>query len=250
MKQTMKRLTALLLALSLLLGFACVNAGAADADLLPEQAKTEVYINPAYESLVGVQDLEQPEAEELESPDLSATTYYTTVAAAGKAMRAQLKKRAKSITIHFKIKGSYDTLPRAISKYAMRHTRVPTEGDYLAFQFAGWSCTTNSVIKLSTGVRYLSLYYTVTYYDSAAQEKEMNTAVSNLRSQLGLSGMNTLQKIGTVYNFICHNVYYDYTHLDDSNYKLKYTGYAALVNRSAVCQGYALAFDDIGFCPH
>ena len=91
MKQTMKRLTALLLALSLLLGFACVNAGAADADLLPEQTKTEVYINPAYESLVGVQDLEQPEAEEMESPDLSATTYYTTVAAAGKAMSAAPK---------------------------------------------------------------------------------------------------------------------------------------------------------------
>lgn len=35
------------------------------------------------------------------------------------------------------------------------------------------------------------------------------------------------------------NVKYDYENLDDTDYKLKYTAYAALLNGTAVCQGYA-----------
>lgn len=240
MKQTMKRLTALLLTLSLVMGLVCIGAAATNTDTSPDGTQTTVYINPVYKNLVGVQDLEQPETGELESPDLYATTYYTTVAAAGKVMRAQLKKRTKTIRIHYKTKGSFNNLSHSIANNALEHTRVPTEGDYLAFQYAGWSCVTSSMTK--NGLHYLTLTYTVTYYTSAAQENQMNTAVSNLRSQLGLSGMSTLDKIGTVYDFMCRNIYYDYTHLNDSGYKLKYTGYAALVNRSAVCQGYAVLF--------
>ena len=32
---------------------------------------------------------------------------------------------------------------------------------------------------------------------------------------------------------------YDYTNLNDDNYKLKYTAYAAMCNGTAVCQGYS-----------
>ena len=35
----------------------------------------------------------------------------------------------------------------------------------------------------------------------------------------------------------------DEAHLDDPNYTLKYTGYAALVSGTSVCQGYAAAFN-------
>ena len=35
---------------------------------------------------------------------------------------------------------------------------------------------------------------------------------------------------------------YDYTNLNNDAYKLKYTAYAALINKTAVCQGYANLF--------
>lgn len=37
----------------------------------------------------------------------------------------------------------------------------------------------------------------------------------------------------------CKNVTYDYASLKNPNYLLKHTAYAALMNKTAVCQGYA-----------
>ena len=44
------------------------------------------------------------------------------------------------------------------------------------------------------------------------------------------------------YDYICSNVTYDHDNLNDESYSLKYTAYAALINKTAVCQGYASLF--------
>lgn len=41
---------------------------------------------------------------------------------------------------------------------------------------------------------------------------------------------------------MCSSISYDYDNLEDDTYMLKYTAYAALINRTAVCQGYANLF--------
>ena len=48
------------------------------------------------------------------------------------------------------------------------------------------------------------------------------------------------EKIVGVYDWICENVTYDYEHLSDPDYILMRTAYGALINKSAVCQGYAV----------
>ena len=70
----------------------------------------------------------------------------------------------------------------------------------------------------------------------------MDTAVSNLLKSLNVSGKSDYQKVGAVYDYICDNVTYDYDNLEDDSYTLKFTAYAALKNKTAVCQGYALLF--------
>ncbi|MCD7944995.1 MAG: hypothetical protein LUH43_08990, partial [Clostridia bacterium] len=50
------------------------------------------------------------------------------------------------------------------------------------------------------------------------------------------------QKVVAIHDYICSNVTYDYTNLNDDTYTLKYTAYAALINGTAVCQGYATLF--------
>lgn len=80
-------------------------------------------------------------------------------------------------------------------------------------------------------------------HDSLKSEldKYVNTIVSDLN--LKSSSLSELQKTRRIYNFLCSSVTYDYTTLNDTNYAMKYTAYAALVNGKSVCNGYAEAFD-------
>lgn len=68
----------------------------------------------------------------------------------------------------------------------------------------------------------------------------MDIAVAALLEELDLDGRTDLEKTELIYKYICDNITYDYTNLEDDTYKLKYTAYAALINKTAVCQGYAV----------
>ena len=46
-----------------------------------------------------------------------------------------------------------------------------------------------------------------------------------------------MKKVKTIYDYICHNVTYDYS---DNN--MKFTAYAAVTTGKSVCQGYATLF--------
>lgn len=54
--------------------------------------------------------------------------------------------------------------------------------------------------------------------------------------------MTDYEKVQVIYDYICSNITYDYANLNDSTYLLKHTAYAALINKTAVCQGYAQLF--------
>ena len=59
-------------------------------------------------------------------------------------------------------------------------------------------------------------------------------------NELSINTMKSdYEKVVAIYDYICDNVTYDYTNLEDDTYDLKYTAYAALINKTSVCQGYA-----------
>ncbi|MCD7769155.1 MAG: dockerin type I domain-containing protein, partial [Oscillospiraceae bacterium] len=84
--------------------------------------------------------------------------------------------------------------------------------------------------------------YTITYYTTAAQEEELTTVLATVLTSLDMDSKDEVEKIDAIYEYICSNVTYDYTHVSDSSYKLQYTAYAALINKTAVCQGYCVLF--------
>ena len=118
----------------------------------------------------------------------------------------------------------------------------PTGGDYLRYQLG--------MIRREPGVRGPSyggaglnytgtITYTPTYYTSYAQEQELTRKIDSVLQSLDLQGKSDEQKVLAIYDYICGHVEYDYTNLNDDNYKLKYTAYAAMCNGTAVCQGYS-----------
>ena len=70
-------------------------------------------------------------------------------------------------------------------------------------------------------------------------EEELDASIAQVMQELGVEGLTDYEKIKAIYDYVCKNVTYDYQHLNDVNYQLKYTAYAALINKTAVCQGYA-----------
>ena len=211
-----------------------------------------VYINPCYKDVITEDDLE--DAPEEEAPDLSSaltvfseenvngTTYYTTEEEAAAVIRSMMTQHEKTISFGFvcttdDISGEMTTL---FTK-ALTHTGVCNEGDYLKWGYGGWQ----GAIKgfNSNGSHYLIYTYTMTYYTTLDQESVFVAKVDSIFSELGINSLGSdYEKIKTIYQYICSHVTYDYTNLNDSSYKLKYTAYAALINGTAVCQGYALAF--------
>ena len=127
----------------------------------------------------------------------------------------------------------------AVIKSALfAHTKNPIEGDSLKFQYRQYSVTR---YLISSGSRYCYLLFMdVIYMTNSAEEAAVNTAVTELLDGLGVRTMDTYGKIKTIYDWICENVSYDYVHVGDSTYLKQFSAYAALIDRTAVCQGYAV----------
>lgn len=122
---------------------------------------------------------------------------------------------------------------------ALDHTGEPAEGDYLRWQYgyAHWSVD-GGYAPASDRTRLTVTYDPVSYYTSAVQEAQTETAADALLGEIITAGMSDAEKIRAIYAWVCDHVKYDYEH--DDSYKLKYTAYAALTDNCSVCQGYAL----------
>lgn len=202
---------------------------------------SEVYINPLYNDVITEGDL--TEGDPYVAAPLSEVEYVSEEEAAP-LLREQVKERIETVKVCFiTTRSDFSQLKDDVWNDGLSHTKNPIEGDYLKWQYAGYSWTTEGSYKLG-GIYYLTYTYTVTYYTTATQEAEMDSAVASLVGELGLrdSSKSDFEKIKAIYGYICDTVKYDYTNLNDNTYKLKYTAYAALFNKTAVCQGYAILF--------
>ena len=207
---------------------------------LPEEVEylTDVYINPLYADVMDESDLVKPEEDGITA--YNTVRYHSGPEDAGAEMRSLMQQRVQTIVVGCRSEKFDTTVIREIAAQALIHTGNPIEGDYIRWQFGGY--TAGSTARPDNGSYLVEVTYTVTYYTTAAQEQEMDTAVQRVRSQLNLSGKSDYVKVRTIFDYLCDNVQYDYDNLENDDYKLKHTAYAALINKKAVCQGYAVLF--------
>ena len=122
---------------------------------------------------------------------------------------------------------------------AWKETGKEKEGDYLRWHIVKESGKNSERWKKVGNIYYYTLTFNFTYLTTTKQEEELDSAVDSVYTELGLgnTSLSDYQKIRIVYDYICKNVKYD--NVNDDTYLLKYSAYAALVNKNAVCQGYA-----------
>lgn len=234
---------------SLLLSLACamlillfgMTANAQSEDTLEPYS----YTNPAYANLESgdVSDNIAPYSME-DTPNIS---YTDDVDALASTLRQQMVSRAAVINLYYHhdsvlTQAVFDQLCDDLFAKAIAHTGVGKEGDYILWNCQGYTVGATQEAS-SQGSGYdVHITFTFTYLSDANQEAQMDQTVADLLSSLDLSSKTDYQKIKAIYDYICSNITYDYDNLYDDSYTLKHSSYAALINKKAVCQGYASLF--------
>lgn len=121
-------------------------------------------------------------------------------------------------------------------------TENANEGDYLRYVWGGCPQISVQIINYG-GNYYYQIPLQIIYYTTKAQEDAFDAELEKVIESFGFTGASTpRQKSDKIYKYITENVTYDYANLNDDTYTLKYSAYAALINKTAVCQGYATLY--------
>ena len=162
----------------------------------------------------------------------------SSIEAAAKDLRQHLRNRDTSFTVSVE-KDAFDwgfppetvmTGIEKIAELAMAETGVPTEGDYIRWNFGGYQ------FKAKESGDVLNIEYTAQYHTSAAQEKAVDAAVKEILGSLDTGKGSDLEKVHAVYDWLIKNVKY----ADNMDSDLVFSSYGAAVQKKAVCQGYSV----------
>ena len=218
-----------------------IDVGETDA---AAQTETEYAVNPLYRDAVSESDLLEPQDEpstarwSARSAVEGIDTYTEDETVIAGLIRDAMRDHAETVTFKV-ITPKYDATnsTRWVS-LAMNETSSPIEGDYILWSYAGYSARI-SHFSDSKGEK-CTYTITFTYYTTAEQESELSDKVDELLDSFAFTAETSdYTKIQTIYDYVCRHVTYDNENLNDDSYKLKFTAYAALLNGTAVCQGYS-----------
>ncbi len=174
--------------------------------------------------------------------------YYTDVVDAIAQLRSKMVSRSRAISIPLRVSKAdvpgeeeMEALILGIFALATAHTGVPTEGDYLLWciedlKYGGTYIDSGSYY-------YLDIGYQLDYYISQSMEASVTRKVDQIMAGFNFTAnTDDYDKTLAIYDYICSRVKYsteDNEGMSDEFYK--FTAYGALVENSAVCQGYAVA---------
>ena len=230
-----KRIISCILTVLILASVLPANAFA-DSSVIHRQ----IHINPLYKDVV---DQKQLFSTLNGAPRLYSDTQPQEAGSADEAaviLRKGMENREARIAIRCPADAitPTDGILDEIAEKAMEETGVPTQDDYIRWTYSGWSGS-YSLESDDEGLHYVFVY-DCKYYTTAAQEAELSEKIDSVLQSLDINDESSdYDVICAVYDYICANVSYDYDNLNDSEYLLKYTAYAAMINKTAVCQGYS-----------
>lgn len=166
------------------------------------------------------------------------------------AIRGGIRRHASQITIRFDYGSDiFDELNEVIDAWveaALEETDRPDEGDYLRYQYGGYTSHSSYVIR--EGRWYYTVEITPVYYCTLRQQQEAEEAFKTVLGQLKQKRLYGFRRneteeaevIGEIYEYVCGTVRYDKPHRKNPYYHLCSTSYAALVQHTATCQGYCV----------
>lgn len=159
-------------------------------------------------------------------------------------LRGCLRRHDISITIRYRAEGEHldesGAMVNELFSYAMENTDNPKEGDYIRYQYGGYTYS-YSHEETDGGLQY-KIRIVPNYYTTLEQELEVDKAVEEILDELNFHWYTTdAEKVQAIYTYLYDTVSYDTVRRNHRGYHLKTTAYAALIQHTAVCQGYCVA---------
>ena len=239
-KQILSGILSVIMLLSVLLGSISVNVFATDSDFTDDaQPVLSEDFDVADDNSMEMLIEKQGTVTVSYSQPLLDAPVYSSIAEAGEAVRAAMKKRSTSVSLSIRTLTyyeDYDYVWLEVLSYAIMHTGVPTEGDYLLWNLYNYDAKISSY-KDSVFNCY-DIKFTFEYLTTYAQETELNDVVKSVLDTINVYEASDFDKIYGVYDYVCKNISFDYEHADDDSYILKHSAYAALVNKATTTNGY------------
>ncbi len=160
---------------------------------------------------------------------------YKSITQAGVEARRSIYNHKSKVVMRVKSKNKepqnlFDKIERVI--YA--ETNNVNQGDYMKWDIDEAE-TSFSAVK-SGSYYYYTFTMNMSYLTTLAERKKLDTKVNNLIKGFKFTNKTTTyEKVKKVYDYVCKNVKYA---KNTSNDKV-YSAYSALINKKAVCQGFA-----------
>ena len=244
MKQTLLRIGAAWLAILLLITTVPIafaeSANAATA--LPITSQTIVNTINGPEKVLTAKQYFSGDTVTVPEPD--EVTYLEEQSDVVLAFRSYMLDRTEVFMLYIKHEteiADFETYLETLWTACFAETDNAAGGDYL---YHSWQTRRygGAYQYFEDGV-YYAVKLMLTYRTSAAQEAEFDAELEETIDEFAFTNETTeIQKANAIYNFITETVDYDYENLSDEEYLLKHTAYAALMHKTAVCEGYAMLF--------
>ena len=247
----MKKILSLFLAFTIIFSVPPVSAYAAETDSSDFIITSDKIINPMYQQYANQVSSKKSKLLSDAPAVYGVIKNFTDAKKAGVYLRNQLKARNNEISFQFTIPyhSNYeDTLYAALETIineAVRHTGVPNEGDYINFQWISSEYDTEGpYLQDNNNYVYVIWTFYPQYFSTAAQEKQVNAKVNELKDYWldRQGGFDThYMTVYAIYEYMTDNIVYDYLN-DNSMEPAVNSAYSALINGSSNCHGFALLF--------
>lgn len=238
----MKRILSLFMSLMVVLS---LTAGIDFSSQAADQSYASMQlVNPAYAYTYQTQTQSYSAARAYSLKSSAESPAYSSVDDAADFLRENMVSRVDVITVNYETYDSdYQTVVNSIFNRAMEQefAKGSADGDYLKLSY-GRCDVSIGYSKYSDGRYVYRIEFTVQYYTTAAQEEAVSQEIDRLIAEYDLMNKSDYAKVKTIHDIVCDRVKYDYDNLNNLDYKLQFTAYAALFDGKAVCQGYALLF--------
>ena len=240
MKSLWKRI--LCMAITLCLMLQPVAYVQAENNVSEDQEETTceipAYVNPLYADVITEEDLVAKSSKVRTASEIVEISDEEEIV---EYIRESMIAREETLTFCYVTEEEYDAAWLETWWNAVfEETDDSHAGDYLESNYAGRT-EGNINIASSDDVYYYTYTLPVLYHTTASQEAAFDAELENVLEELGVKddSLSSYEKMTIIYDYICDYVEYDYDNLEDDTYTLKYTAYAALIDGTSVCQGFA-----------
>ena len=179
--------------------------------------------------------------------DFNSKNYLTSETKVVDILRESMLKRESKLTIKYATTKSFNpkvflNIFNSWYEKACLESENACGGDYLRANYSGYATDTMRAWFEDNKWHYI-IPFNIKYYSTKNQEEAVNKKIDELVKSFNFTSKTTdKEKCSTIYNYITENVKYDEKNLNNEDYTLKFSTYAAIINNKTVCQGYASLF--------